>query len=61
MVLSIWRVFSSTVAAFFGVQTEQNRHRDFQQQSPLPFIIMGVILAFVFVIGLLAIVSQVLE
>ncbi|AZG71883.1 DUF2970 domain-containing protein [Shewanella livingstonensis] len=59
--MSIWRVFTSTVAAFFGVQTEQNRQKDFQTQSPLPFIIMGIILAIALVISLILIVSQVLR
>ncbi|ABI70242.1 DUF2970 domain-containing protein [Shewanella frigidimarina] len=59
--MSIWRVFSSTVAAFFGVQTEQNRQKDFQTQSPLPFIIMGIILAIALVISLMLIVNQVLS
>ncbi|MBB1322383.1 MULTISPECIES: DUF2970 domain-containing protein [Shewanella] len=58
--MSIWRVFSSTVAAFFGVQTEQNRQKDFQTQSPLPFIIMGIILAITLVISIILIVNQVL-
>jgi hypothetical protein len=59
--MSLWRVFSSTVAAFFGVQTEQNRQKDFKDQSPLPFIIMGIILAIVLVISLILIVNQVLS
>jgi hypothetical protein len=59
--MSIWRVFSSTVAAFFGVQTEQNRQKDFQTQSPLPFIIMGIVLAIALVISLILIVNQVLS
>ena len=59
--MSIWRVFSSTVAAFFGVQTEHNRQKDFQTQSVLPFIIMGIILAIGLVISLILIVSQVLN
>ncbi|MEH6736435.1 MULTISPECIES: DUF2970 domain-containing protein [unclassified Shewanella] len=59
--MSIWRVFSSTVAAFFGVQTEKNRQKDFQNQSPLPFIIMGIILAIALVISLILIVNQVLS
>jgi hypothetical protein len=59
--MSLWRVFSSTVAAFFGVQTEQNRQKDFKDQSPLPFIIMGIILAIVLVISLMLIVNQVLS
>jgi len=59
--MSIWRVFKSTVAAFFGVQTEHNREKDFQTQSPLPFIIMGIILAIALVISLILIVNQVLN
>ncbi|MFT6257715.1 MULTISPECIES: DUF2970 domain-containing protein [unclassified Shewanella] len=59
--MSLWRVFSSTVAAFFGVQTEKNRQKDFQNQSPLPFIIMGIILAIALVISLILIVNQVLS
>ncbi|MCL1103332.1 DUF2970 domain-containing protein [Shewanella saliphila] len=59
--MSFWRVFSSTIAAFFGVQTEQNRQKDFQSQSPLPFIIMGIILAIGLVISLILIVNQVLS
>ncbi|MCZ4339498.1 DUF2970 domain-containing protein [Shewanella colwelliana] len=51
----------STLAAFFGVQTEQNRSRDFQSQSPIPFILMGILLAFILVIGLIVIVKLVLN
>ncbi|GGP93218.1 DUF2970 domain-containing protein [Shewanella ulleungensis] len=59
--MSLWRIFCSTVAAFFGVQTEQNRQQDFQSQSPLPFIIMGIILAIGLVLTLVLIVKQVLS
>ncbi|MCT8988605.1 DUF2970 domain-containing protein [Shewanella phaeophyticola] len=59
--MSFWRILSSTIAAFFGVQTEQNRQKDFQSQSPLPFIIMGIILAIGLVISLILIVNQVLS
>ncbi|QFU24773.1 DUF2970 domain-containing protein [Shewanella eurypsychrophilus] len=61
MLIKFWQLFSSTFAAFLGVQSEQNRQRDFQTSSPLPFIIMGIILAIVFVISLLFIVQQVLS
>lgn len=60
MLSRFWQVFSSTVAAFFGVQTNKNRQRDFSQQSALPFILMGIILAILLIIGLLTIVNQVL-
>ncbi|ABV38865.1 conserved hypothetical protein [Shewanella sediminis HAW-EB3] len=50
----------STLAAFFGVQSEKNRKRDFQASSPLPFIIMGIVLAIALVFTLLFIVRKVL-
>ncbi|QLE83911.1 MULTISPECIES: DUF2970 domain-containing protein [Shewanella] len=54
------QLFTSTLAAFFGVQTESNRSRDFQSQSPIPFIIMGIVLAAALVIGLILMVKWVL-
>jgi hypothetical protein len=50
----------STLAAFFGVQTEQNRHRDFTSHSPIPFIIMGILVAVILVVSLIVIVQLVL-
>ncbi|MCG9748167.1 DUF2970 domain-containing protein [Shewanella sp. Isolate8] len=54
------QLFLSTLAAFFGVQTEQNRVRDFQSRSPLPFIVMGILLAIALVASLIFIVKLVL-
>lgn len=56
-----WQVLLSTLAAFVGIQTEHNRRKDFQTSSPVPFIVMGILLAIVFVLGLLFIVSQVVS
>jgi hypothetical protein len=58
---SLWRIFSSTLAAFFGVQTDRNRQRDFSSDSPLPFILMGIVLASLLVLTLALVVSRVLE
>ncbi|NRD75671.1 DUF2970 domain-containing protein [Shewanella sp. VB17] len=60
MLSKTWRLFSSTLAAFFGVQSDKNRQRDFQTNSPLPFIIMGLILAVILVTTLLLITKLVL-
>jgi uncharacterized membrane protein YidH (DUF202 family) len=46
------RVVFSTIAAFVGVQSEKNRAHDFQQSSILPFLIVGLILAGAFIVGL---------
>ncbi|MCG9720427.1 DUF2970 domain-containing protein [Shewanella sp. Isolate7] len=55
------QLFLSTLAAFFGVQTEQNRVRDFQASSPLPFIVTGILLAIALVASLIFIVKLVLN
>ncbi len=55
----IWQIFHSTIAAFFGVQSDKNRHRDFATDSPLPYILMGIVLAIALVASLIFLVSQV--
>lgn len=50
----------SVIAAFFGVQSESNRQRDFKHGSPLTYIIVGVLLAAAMVFGLIALVNWVL-
>ncbi len=59
--LTLLQLLLSTLAAFFGVQTQQNRQRDFQSASPLPFIIMGIVLAILLVISLITLVNLVLS
>ena len=60
MLTQFWQVFTSTLAAFFGVQSDKNRHRDFNENdSPIAFIIMGILMAVFLVLGLVFIVSQV--
>lgn len=61
MLSRIWQVFHSTFAAFFGVQTDKNRKKDFQTGSPLPYIAMGIVLAIVLVASLMFLVGQVLS
>ncbi|MCG9695358.1 DUF2970 domain-containing protein [Shewanella sp. Isolate11] len=58
---SIIQLLLSTLAAFFGVQSQNNRHKDFQSTSPLPFIIMGIALAILLIISLIMIVNLVLS
>jgi uncharacterized membrane protein YidH (DUF202 family) len=57
----LWQVFHSTVAAFFGVQTAKNRQKDFQTNSPLPYIAMGLVLAIVLVVSLIILVNQIVN
>lgn len=57
---TLWQVFKSVLAAFFGVQSEANRERDFTRGNPGQFILVGLILTFIFVLVLWAIVIVVL-
>ncbi|WP_114417225.1 DUF2970 domain-containing protein [Marinospirillum perlucidum] len=47
----MWRVLQAVLAAFFGVQSERKRREDFQQSSPWPFILTGVLMTLVFVVA----------
>jgi hypothetical protein len=51
----------STIAAAFGVQTEEARQRDFSQGNASTFIIAGFVFTAVFVALLVLIVSLVLS
>ena len=41
-------IFLSVSAAFFGVQKNKTRIRDFEQGKPIHFILTGIILTFLF-------------
>ncbi|XOV79688.1 MAG: DUF2970 domain-containing protein [Aestuariibacter sp.] len=47
---SLWQVIKSVAASAFGVQSEANRQKDFEQSSILPYVLVGV----VFVLGFIA-------
>jgi hypothetical protein len=49
----IKQVFQSVIAAFFGVQSNKNRRKDFAEGKPIHFIVAGVILTLVFIGALL--------
>lgn len=57
---SIKNVFSSVAAAFFGVQSDKNRKRDFSEGKFIHFAIAGAILVVIFITLLIGIVSLVL-
>jgi hypothetical protein len=52
--------FKSVAAAFFGVQSDKNREKDFSQGKISHFIIVGVISVIIFIAILLAIVNLVI-
>ncbi len=57
---SLLEVVKSVLASFFGVQSNKNRERDFQQGSPAQFIIVGLILTILFIVGMILIVKLIL-
>lgn len=57
---SLIDVIKSVLASFFGVQSDKNRQRDFQQGSPAQFIIVGLILTVLFIVGMILIVKLIL-
>ncbi|CUS48174.1 MAG: hypothetical protein HLUCCO02_06350 [Idiomarinaceae bacterium HL-53] len=58
---TFWDVVMSVLAAMFGVQTERNRRRDFNQKSGVPYIVVGVVFIVLFVLTIFAIVSLVMK
>lgn len=55
------QVLKAVAGAFIGVQSEQQRQQDFNSQSPLPYLIVGVLMTIVFVATLVGVVSLVLS
>lgn len=51
----------SILAAAVGVQSNKNRQRDFQQGSPLAFIIGGIIFTLLFIAAVATVVGVVLS
>ena len=58
--LPFWRVLLSVIQASFGVQTDANKARDFEQGSIMGFVAAALIFTFAFIMALVLIVSLVL-
>ena len=52
--------FKSVLASFFGVQSDKNRRRDFQQGNPAQFILVGLVLTIFFIVVMIVIVKIIL-
>jgi hypothetical protein len=59
--VSAFTVLASVFRAWFGVQTEENRKRDFSTNNPTPFIVAGIIFAVAMVIGVIIAVNVALS
>ncbi len=58
--MSLLQVVQSVLAAFFGVQSNRNRERDFKQGSAKTFIIAGLVGAVLFIAVVAMVVKVVL-
>ncbi len=45
----MWSVIKSVLAAFFGVQRDQQRREDFENGKPVSFIVVGIAMAMLLV------------
>lgn len=59
--MGLLAVIGSVLAALFGIQSEKNRQRDFQQNSPIAFISVGIIVVIALVITTIAIVNAIIS
>jgi hypothetical protein len=55
----ITQVFKSVIAAFIGVQSEDNRKKDFEHGSLSTYIIAGLIFTVLFVAAIIFVVSTI--
>jgi len=54
---SFWQVVKSVLAGAFGVQSDKNYQQDFNQSSPMPYILVGIAFVVLFVLSLVFLVS----
>lgn len=57
---TLWQVIKSVLAAMFGVQNSQNRERDFTEGNPWIFVMVGVVMAILFVLAIYTVVRLVI-
>ncbi len=56
-----FEVVKSVGAAFFGVQSEANRRRDFTYGKLYPFVVVGIVATIVFILVLAGIVHVIVS
>lgn len=59
--IGLWHLVISTLGAAFGVQSHKIHEKDFQQSSPIPYIIAGIVFTALFILSLVFIVSLVID
>ncbi len=57
--LTLWEVICSVFAAGFGVQSRDNKVRDFSRGKPLQFIAAGLLFTVAFLVSLIVLVNMI--
>jgi hypothetical protein len=57
--MSIWRNILSVLQAFFGVQSSENRVRDFEHGNPVVFFVIGLFVTVMFMASVFVFVNYV--
>ncbi|WP_036550790.1 DUF2970 domain-containing protein [Neptunomonas japonica] len=50
---TLWQMILSVISAMFGVQSEQNRERDFTNGSLWPYVLIGIITLIIFIVAVM--------
>jgi hypothetical protein len=58
--ISFWRAVVSVLQASFGVQSAENRKRDFQSRSIMPYVVAALLFTAAFILVLAGVVALVL-
>jgi hypothetical protein len=58
--LSFMQVLASVMASFIGVQSAENRQRDFEHGKAMHFVWVGVLMTGVFCVAIIVLVNVVL-
>ena len=57
--MSVWQTVKSVLSAMFGVQSKENRIRDFESGNPKLFIFIGLIITVMFMLTLFLFIDQI--
>ena len=57
--MNLLRYILSVLQAFFGVQSSENRDRDFEQGNPVVFFVIAIVITIVFMLSLFLFVNYI--
>jgi len=57
----LFEVMKSVLSAMIGVQSDENRERDFNKGSAKDYVLVGIIFIIIFIVTLMMVVSSVVD